>query len=74
MFAICPNEVYYFENPGELLSKMLKMCWDFDSQSSGPVHENASFGIVRENSLHLSNVETDLKSKLVLRFCASLLL
>lgn len=50
------------------------MCWDFDSQSSGPVHENASFGIVRENSLHLSNVETDLKSKLVLRFCASLLL
>lgn len=41
------------------------MCWDFDSQCSGLVHGNAFFRMFRKNTLHLSNVETDLKSKLV---------
>lgn len=50
------------------------MCWDLDSHRSGLVHENAFFRIFGKNTLHLSNVETDLKSKLVLGFCASLLL
>ena len=61
MIINCP---YFVQNPGELLSRILKICWDFDSRCSGLVHGNAFFRMFRKNTLHLSSVETDLKPKL----------
>lgn len=46
----------------------------FGSQYTGLMRENSFFRIFRKNILHSSNVETVLKSRLELRFCARLLL
>ena len=66
-----PQENYYLKH--QRIARILAV-WAFVGKYSGLLWENSFFRIFRKNSLHSSNVETVLNSKLELGFCARLLL
>ena len=66
-----PQENYYLKH--QRTARILAV-WAFVGKYSGLLWENSFFRIFRKNTLHSSNVETVLNSKLELGFCARLLL
>lgn len=66
-----PQENYYLKH--QRIARILAV-WAFMGKYSGLLWENSFFRIFGKNTLHWSNVETVLNSKLELGFCARLLL